>query len=153
MRPATGHHLWTARIAYYELRLYGPKQDLHSGSFGGAVHNPAIALAKLISQMIDDGGRIQLPGFYDSVKPLAESERAMWRGLNFDEQKFANQLGVSGLTGEAGYTTLERRWARPTFDVHGLMVAIRAKAARRSFRAMPRPKSAFAWCRISLPAK
>lgn len=134
-------------IAYYELRLYGPKQDLHSGSFGGAVHNPAIALANLITQIIDDDGRIQLPGFYDSVKPLAESERAMWRGLNFDDQRFADQLGVTGLKGESGYTTLERRWARPTFDVHGLMGGYQGEggktiipsyaAAKISFRLVP----------------
>jgi succinyl-diaminopimelate desuccinylase len=108
-------------IAYFELRLHGPKQDLHSGSFGGAVNNPAIALAKLLAAMVDKDGRIQLPGFYDSVKPLEDSERQMWRGLNFDDAQFAGQIGVSGLTGEKGYTTLERRWARPTFDVHGLM--------------------------------
>ena len=144
-RPAVTYGL--RGIAYYELRLHGPKQDLHSGSFGGAVHNPAIALAKLISQIIDEDGRIQLPGFYDSVKPLAESERAMWRGLNFDDEKFAQQLGVTGLHGESGYTTLERRWARPTFDVHGLMGGYQGEggktiipsyaAAKISFRLVP----------------
>ncbi len=139
-------------IAYYEVRLHGPKQDLHSGSFGGAVHNPAIALARLISQIIDEDGRIQLPGFYDSVKPLAESERAMWRGLNFDDQKFAAQIGVSGLKGEVGYTTLERRWARPTFDVHGLWGGYQGEggktiipsfaAAKISFRLVPNQEPA-----------
>ncbi|MCC6509775.1 MAG: dipeptidase [Pirellulaceae bacterium] len=134
-------------IAYYELRLHGPKQDLHSGSFGGAVHNPAIALSRLISQMIDQQGRIQLPNFYDSVKPLAESEREMWRGLGFDDQQFANQLGVSGLQGEVGYSTLERRWARPTLDVNGLMGGYQGEggktiipswaAAKLSFRLVP----------------
>ncbi len=134
-------------IAYYEVRLHGPKQDLHSGSFGGAVHNPAIALSRLISQIIDGQGRIQLPGFYDSVKPLAPGERQMWQGLNFDDQKFAEQLGVTGLTGEAGYTTLERRWARPTFDVHGLFSGYQGEGgktiipssagAKISFRLVP----------------
>lgn len=108
-------------IAYFELRVIGPKADLHSGSFGGAVTNPALALAKILTDIKDSEGRIQLPGFYDSVKPLSESERLMWRQLNFDDAQFAKQLGVSALTGETGYTTLERRWARPTFDVHGLM--------------------------------
>ena len=134
-------------IAYYEVRLHGPKQDLHSGSFGGAVHNPAIALARLISQIIDQQGRIQLPGFYDSVKPLADTERQMWRELKFDDQKFAEQLGVNGLVGEVGYSTLERRWARPTFDVHGLMGGYQGEggktiipswaAAKISFRLVP----------------
>ncbi len=108
-------------IAYFELRVHGPKADLHSGSFGGAVTNPALALARILTDIKDADGRIQLPGFYDSVKPLAESERAMWRGLNFSDEQFAKQLGVPGLTGEIGFSTLERRWARPTFDVHGLM--------------------------------
>jgi acetylornithine deacetylase/succinyl-diaminopimelate desuccinylase-like protein len=108
-------------IAYFELRVHGPKADLHSGSFGGAVTNPALALARILTDIKDADGRIQLPGFYDSVKPLVESERAMWRGLNFSDEQFAKQLGVPGLTGETGYTTLERRWARPTFDVHGLL--------------------------------
>ncbi len=108
-------------IAYFELRVHGPKADLHSGSFGGAVTNPALALAKILTEIKTPDGRIQLPGFYDSVKPLVESERAMWAGLGFSDEQFSKQLGVSALTGEVGYTTLERRWARPTFDVHGLL--------------------------------
>lgn len=108
-------------IAYFELRLHGPKQDLHSGSFGGAVNNPAVALAKLLAAMVDSSGRVQLPGFYRSVVPLQESERQMWRDLKFSEADFANQIGVSGLHGEQGFSALERRWARPTFDIHGLM--------------------------------
>jgi acetylornithine deacetylase/succinyl-diaminopimelate desuccinylase-like protein len=134
-------------IAYFELHFEGPKQDLHSGSFGGAVNNPAVALSKFLSKMISDDGRIQLPGFYDSVLPLQESERTMWQGLNFSDDAFAQQLGVGGLLGEAGYTTLERRWARPTFDIHGLWsgyqgeggkTIIPAKAsAKISFRLVP----------------
>lgn len=107
-------------IAYFELRVHGPQADLHSGSFGGAVTNPALALARILTEIKTPDGRIQLPGFYDSVKPLAESERTMWAGLDFSDDKFAKQLGVPSLAGETGYTTLERRWARPTFDVHGL---------------------------------
>ncbi len=134
-------------IAYYEIRLHGPKHDLHSGSFGGAVRNPCIALAHLISQMIDDEGRIQLPGFYDSVKPIADSERQMWQALAFDDKKFAEQLGLKELAGEQGYSTLERRWARPTFDVNGLMGGYQGEggktiipawaAAKISFRLVP----------------
>ncbi len=107
-------------IAYFELHFDGPKQDLHSGSFGGAVHNPANALAAFLTKMLDEDGRIQLPGFYDSVKPLEDCEREMWAGLEFSDEEFAAQLEVDALKGEAGYTTLERRWARPTCDVHGL---------------------------------
>lgn len=134
-------------IAYFEVHFHGPKQDLHSGSFGGAVNNPAIALSKFLAKIVDDQGRIQLPGFYDDVQALEESERAMWAKLNFSDDAFAKQLGVGGLAGEAGYNTLERRWARPTFDVHGLWggyqgeggkTIIPAKAsAKLSFRLVP----------------
>ncbi len=80
-------------IAYFELHFSGPKQDLHSGSFGGAVNNPAVALSKFLSQIIDDNGRIQLPGFYDSVQPLEDSERRMWQKLDFSEADFAQTIG------------------------------------------------------------
>ncbi|MCA9133506.1 MAG: M20/M25/M40 family metallo-hydrolase, partial [Planctomycetales bacterium] len=135
-------------IAYFELHLQGPKQDLHSGSFGGAVNNPAVALAKLLAKLIDDRGRVQLPGFYDAVQPLEDAERQMWAGLDFSDANFAKQLGVDGLLGEEGFSTLERRWARPTFDVHGLWsgyqgqggkTIIPAKAgAKISFRLVPK---------------
>jgi succinyl-diaminopimelate desuccinylase len=83
-------------IAYYEIRVHGPKADLHSGSFGGAVTNPGLALARILTEMKTPDGKIQLPGFYDSVVELEESERAMWKGLNFSDEQFAAQLGVSG---------------------------------------------------------
>jgi acetylornithine deacetylase/succinyl-diaminopimelate desuccinylase-like protein len=134
-------------IAYYEVHFSGPKQDLHSGAFGGAVTNPANALAKFIARLIDEDGRIQLPGFYDSVKPIAEVERQRWQQLNFSDQEFADQIGVKALSGETGYTTLERRWARPTCDVNGMWsgyqgeggkTIIPAKAgAKISFRLVP----------------
>ncbi|MEQ1825585.1 MAG: dipeptidase [Pirellula sp.] len=107
-------------IAYYEIRVHGPKADLHSGSFGGAVTNPGLALARILAEMKTPDGRIQLPGFYDRVVELDPIERQMWKKLPFSEEAFAVQLGVSQLTGEDGYSTLERRWARPTLDVHGL---------------------------------
>lgn len=137
-------------IAYYEVHFLGPKQDLHSGSFGGAVNNPAIALAKFLASIVDSQGKIQLPGFYDSVLELQDSEREAWLQLNFDDAAFARQLGVDALTGEVGYTSLEQRWARPTFDVHGLWsgyqgeggkTIIPARAsAKISFRLVPNQK-------------
>ena len=108
-------------IAYYELRLQGPAHDLHSGSFGGAVGNPINAAARLLAALIDDQGRIQLPGFYQDVQPLSASDREELARLPFEEARFRQQLAVDSLAGEAGYTTLERRWARPSFDVHGIV--------------------------------
>ena len=134
-------------IAYFELRLNGPKQDLHSGTFGGAVTNPANALARMLTALVDDQGRIQLPGFYDDVVPLTDRERAQFAALPFDDQEFMARIGVEAVTGEAGYTTLERRWARPTFDINGLWggyqgeggktVLPSAAGAKFSFRLVP----------------
>lgn len=107
-------------IATFELTVSGPRQDLHSGSFGGAVLNPGIALCKLIAAAVDDQGRIQFPGFYDDVQPLTDQERQQFAALPHDDGAFASSLGVEVLFGEAGFTTLERKWARPTFDVNGL---------------------------------
>ncbi|TWU32951.1 dipeptidase [Novipirellula artificiosorum] len=107
-------------IATYELKIQGPTQDLHSGSFGGAVMNPAIALCHLLSSMVDDGGRIQIDGYYDDVAPLSDAERAAWAKLPQSDKQFAKEVGVDALFGEAGFTTDERRWGRPTFDINGL---------------------------------
>jgi succinyl-diaminopimelate desuccinylase len=107
-------------IACFEVRLTGPKQDLHSGTFGGSVTNPAVALAKMLGALIDDEGRIQIPGFYDDVAPLPDRERKGLASLPFDQRSFMEFLGVKQLSGERGYSTLERRWARPTFDINGM---------------------------------
>jgi acetylornithine deacetylase/succinyl-diaminopimelate desuccinylase-like protein len=103
-----------------EVTLTGPKRDLHSGIFGGAVTNPVNTLCRLVAQLHDDQGRVQIPGFYDAVAPLAEAERKQFAALPFDEAAFREELGVSAVSGEAGFTTLERRWARPTCDVNGI---------------------------------
>ena len=107
-------------IATYELRVDGPSQDLHSGSFGGAVMNPAIALCQLMASMVDQEGRIQIPGYYDNVRELSPEERQQWGQLPQDDLEFAKAVGVKALFGERGYTTDERRWARPTFDINGM---------------------------------
>jgi len=107
-------------IAVYELRLTGPKQDLHSGSFGGSVTNPAVALCRLMASLVDAEGRIQIPGFYDDVKSLSETERIALGALPFDQRSYLEQLGVEEAHGERGYSTLERRWARPSLDINGL---------------------------------
>jgi acetylornithine deacetylase/succinyl-diaminopimelate desuccinylase-like protein len=108
-------------LADAEVTLTGPSRDLHSGSFGGGVPNPAHALAALLAGLHDADGRVTLPGFYDDVAPLTEEERALLARLPFDEQSWLTDAGDSGATyGEAGYTTLERIWARPTAEVNGL---------------------------------
>ena len=117
-------------INYYELRLTGPKQDLHSGTFGGCVHNPANVLAVMLAAQVNDSGKIQIPGFYEDVKSLSESEREQLSSLPFNEPAFMEQLGVDGLGGESGYSTLERRWARPTFDVNGMWGGYQGEGAK-----------------------
>jgi acetylornithine deacetylase/succinyl-diaminopimelate desuccinylase-like protein len=103
-----------------EVTLHGPKRDLHSGVFGGSVANPVNMLARLIGQLHDDQGRVQVPGFYDDVAALTDEERRQFAALPFDEPAYLDELGVSEAWGEAGFTTLERRWTRPTCDVNGL---------------------------------
>ncbi len=108
-------------LAYFELRVYGPKQDLHSGIYGGSVHNPAQALCELIAGMHDHQGRITLPGFYDSVRSLNEEERAELARLPMGEGFYQEQTGAPALHGEAGYSSAERVGARPTLEVNGLL--------------------------------
>jgi len=117
-------------IAYYELRLSGPKQDLHSGTFGGAVANPANTLCNMLAALINNRGQVQIPGFYDDVEALSERERAEFKKLPFDETQFMKQLGVAALRGEEGFSTLERRWARPTFDISGLASGYQGEGAK-----------------------
>jgi len=107
-------------LAYFEVIVRGAKTDLHSGTFGGAVANPCNALAVILASLKGSDGRVRVPGFYDSVRPLESWERAEFAKLPFSEAEFQANLGVSSLEGELGYTTLERRWARPTCDVNGL---------------------------------
>ncbi|MGH7458960.1 MAG: dipeptidase [Longimicrobiaceae bacterium] len=108
-------------IAYFEVRLRGPDSDLHSGSYGGAVANPANALARVLAGLHHGDGRIAIPGFYDRVRPLTAEERDEMRALPFSEQAFCAQVGAPALAGEEGFSTLERLWARPALDVNGLL--------------------------------
>ena len=104
-----------------EITVHGPNRDLHSGVFGGAIANPANVLAKMIGQLHDDNGKIQIPNFYDDIIPLTEEERAAFAALPFDERAFLDDLGVAEGAGEDGFSTTERRWARPTCDVNGMV--------------------------------
>ena len=138
-------------LAYYDLIIRGPKKDLHSGMYGGAVHNPAQVLCELIAGMHDAEGRVTLPGFYDSVRDLTPEERAEIAAYPQDEQEWMQQAGVSKTWGENGYSILERIGARPTLEVNGLVggftgegskTVLPAKAmAKISTRLVPDQKS------------
>jgi acetylornithine deacetylase/succinyl-diaminopimelate desuccinylase-like protein len=117
-------------LVYFQLDLRGSNTDLHSGSFGGAVANPAMVLAQVLAQMKDRGGRIRIPGFYDDVVPLQEEERKAWASLPFNEKQYKKDFGIPKLFGESGYTTLERTWARPTFEVNGLLSGFTGEGAK-----------------------
>ena len=117
-------------LVYFQIDLRGTKTDLHSGSFGGAVANPAFVLAQALAQMKDRGGRVKIPGFYDDVQPLKEAERAEFKKLPFNEKRYRQDLGAPKLFGERDYTTLERVWARPTFEVNGLLSGFTAEGAK-----------------------
>ncbi len=107
-------------LAYFEVRVSGPTQDLHSGLFGGAVHNPAQVLCELIAGMHDQQGRVTLPGFYNRVRLLDPKERAELTRLPIGEDFYLKQTGVPALFGEEGYTSLERVGGRPTLEVNGM---------------------------------
>ena len=127
-RPAITYGL--KGISYFELRLQGPNQDLHSGAFGGSVTNPANALTQMLAQLIDENGRVQIPGFYDNVLEMTSAEREQFASLGFDDQEYMDQIGVDALSGEEGFTTLERRWSRPTFDINGLWSGYQDEGAK-----------------------
>jgi len=107
-------------IVAFEFTVKGPSSDVHSGAYGGAVANPAMVVAQILAQCVAPDGRILIPGFYEDVAPLEDWEREMFRKLNFDDQALARELNVPRLHGEPGYNTLERLWARPTFEVNGI---------------------------------
>jgi acetylornithine deacetylase/succinyl-diaminopimelate desuccinylase-like protein len=117
-------------LVYFQIDLRGSSTDLHSGSFGGAVANPAIVLAQMLSQMKDRGGRIKIPGFYDDVVALQEEERKAWASLPFNERQYKKDFGIPKVYGESDYTTLERTWARPTFEVNGLLSGFTGEGAK-----------------------
>jgi len=108
-------------IAYWELKVRGPFQDLHSGSYGNGVDNPANVLVRLLASLTDEQGRVTVPGFYDRVRELSAEEREAYAAIPFDEEKWRSEIGVKALMdGEPSYTLLERLSARPTFDINGL---------------------------------
>ena len=144
-------------MIYTEIEARGARTDLHSGAYGGAAPNPFVALCQIIAQLKDPAGHIAIPGFYDAVASPAAAELAAWRSLPFNEEHYREtEVGSSELTGEPGFSVLERTWARPTLDVHGMpggftgagaKTVIPAKAvAKVSMRLVPdqTPTQAFA---------
>ncbi len=134
-------------LVYSEVTLRAAPHDLHSGIHGGAVRNPALALAKLLAGLHDDDGRVTLDGFYDGLIPPTDAERRGWATLPFDEPAYAAALGLTGgaatLAGEAGHSTLERRWARPTCDVCGLTAGYQGPGAKTIIPAAASAKVSF----------
>jgi acetylornithine deacetylase/succinyl-diaminopimelate desuccinylase-like protein len=126
-------------IAALELRATGPGSDLHSGIFGGAVMNPATAIARLLAVLHDAQEHVAIPGFYDGVAELADWERTSWTKLPLGDAELQKLTGVSELAGEAGYTALERVWARPTAEVNGIGGGFQGKGTKTVI-----PREAFA---------
>jgi acetylornithine deacetylase/succinyl-diaminopimelate desuccinylase-like protein len=117
-------------MLYVEVALFGPSRDLHSGLYGGAVVNPINALTRVLGQLHDSHGRIQIPGFYDDVRELDAAEAEMWHKLNFDEKRFLGEIGLHTSTGESGRTILERLWSRPTCDINGIWGGYTGKGSK-----------------------
>lgn len=108
-------------LSCFELRIFGPKNDLHSGHYGGVIHNPAQVLCELVAGMHDREGRVTLPGFYDRVIPISEEEREILSRLSPNEEGYKTQTGVKKLWGENGYSVIERAKVRPTLEINGLL--------------------------------
>jgi len=135
-------------VTALEVKVAGPKMDLHSGVFGGAVQNPITALARLLATLHDDKGHIAIEGFYDKVKPLEDWERKAWQKLPVNvEKEVLRETGVPKVFGEAGYSTTERIWGRPTAEINGIgggyqgqgtkTVIARQAMAKLTFRLVP----------------
>jgi acetylornithine deacetylase/succinyl-diaminopimelate desuccinylase-like protein len=106
-------------LVYFDVKLHGPSRDLHSGVYGGTLANPATQLARVLGKLIDDDQRLTIPGFYDDVDATQPAEHDAWSKLGFDEHRFTGEVG-SVPFGERDYSTLERRWTRPSCDINGL---------------------------------
>ncbi len=107
-------------LAYWEVEVTGPNRDLHSGHFGGAVKNPINALTEMLAKVVDENGRITMPGFYDDVCPIPDAERDMIKQIPFDVEQYKKAIDVVAVAGETGYNTLERNSCRPSFDICGI---------------------------------
>ncbi|HTL58112.1 MAG TPA: dipeptidase [Candidatus Limnocylindrales bacterium] len=127
-------------IAAFEIIVHGPSRDLHSGIFGGTVDNPAMALTQILAQLRDKNGKITIPGFYDDVQPLSPYERKQFKRLPFNAREYQKLLGVPKLFGERGYTAVEQRSARPTFEINGLTSGYQGEGSKTIVPAWARAK-------------
>ena len=132
-------------LSYIEVQVKTASRDLHSGGFGGGVPNPINALSKMIARLHDDQGRITVPGFYDAVVDVSPAEKAAFAKVPFDEIRFKKEIGVTATPGEAGYSLLERLWARPTLDCNGIKGGFQGEGAKT---VIPREAMAKISCRL-----
>src|SRR5581483_3326052 len=127
-------------IAAFEITLSGPSRDLHSGIFGGTVDNPAMALCQLLATVRDKNGRINIPGFYNDVAPVSAYERKQFKRLPMKDQEYRKLLGVPKLFGERGFSPVEQRSARPTFELNGLTSGYQGEGSKTIIPAWARAK-------------
>lgn len=133
-------------LSYLHVDLQGPRFDLHSGGFGGLIANPVQVLAEILVKLQDPHGHVTIPGFYDDVEPLRHWERNEMAALPFNEDRLKAYLGVEQLTGESGYTPMERKTARPTLDVNGIWGGFSGREQKPSSRPEPAQRSVCASC-------
>ncbi len=127
-------------LVYLEVQVEGPDHDLHSGMYGGTVANPINVLCSLIAKLQNEKGEISVPGFYDTVRDLTQEERDAWQQLPFDEEGYRQSIGAESLVGEEGFTTLERRWGRPTLDCNGIVGGFTGEGAKTVLPSWARAK-------------
>ena len=139
-RPAITYAL--RGLVYFDLKLFGPSRDLHSGVYGGTLANPATLLARVLGRLMDDDNRVTIPGFYDDVAASTPEEREQWQTLGFDETQYLGDVGAKPF-GEKGYSTLERRWERPSCDVNGLYGGYMGEGAKTVIPAFAGAKVSF----------
>jgi acetylornithine deacetylase/succinyl-diaminopimelate desuccinylase-like protein len=132
-------------ICALQIDVTGASSDLHSGGFGGAVQNPIHALVHILATMRGEDGRVRVAGFYDDVRPLSEDDRAAIAAVPFDEEKYKRDLDIPDVFGEAGYSTLERNWARPTLEVNGIWGGFQGDGVKT---VLPREAHAKITCRL-----
>lgn len=132
-------------LAYWQIDLVGANSDLHSGVYGGSVANPIQILTEMLASLKDKNGRIQVPGFYDDVREISDAERTELARLPQDDAELCQELGVEELYGEAGYTTLERRWTRPTLEINGIWGGFTGEGSKT---VLPARASAKISCRL-----